>query len=321
MLGWGLKRRVNYLFVPEVSFPDCPPDLQPIRSDRFTIYSPYPEEDFQFKGQIHCHTQASDGNDAPQEVVEAYRSLGYHFVVVTDHDLITKDSGVPEILFIPGVEKSSSLGHILGIGVESQTDEVQPDKIIDHIQKERGVAIYAHPNRWPLFSGWTLRELLSVPGAYGIEAINSRGWRTNSENKWDALLTRGYRIWGMAGDDCHSIAREANRAWVVVAAPDLQKESIVAALGNGHFYSTEGPDLSVKVYPHKIVVSTSAEATIEWITKGGVKRRVTRRVKEDSYFIEGDEGYIRVVVIRKSDKKRALGQPIFIKGAGTSSEN
>ena len=49
---------------------------------------------------------------------------------------------------------------------------------------------------------------------------------------------------GMAGDDCHSIAREANRAWVVVAAPDLREDSIIAALRNGHFYSTEGPDLS-----------------------------------------------------------------------------
>ena len=33
------------------------------------------------------------------------------------------------------------------------------------------------------------------------------------------------------------------------------------------------------------------------------ERRVIRGVKEDTYFVEGDEGYIRVVVIRKSDKK------------------
>lgn len=320
LLGYGFRLEGDYLFALEASSPDYLLDLQPIRSDRFTIYSPYPEEDFRFKGQIHCHTQASDGDDTLQEVMEAYQALGYHFVVITDHDQITKAPTVPGILFIPGVEKSSSSGHILGIGVKSQTDEMRPDKIIDHIQKEGGVAIYAHPNRWPLFSGWTLRELLSVPGACGIEVINAKRWRTNSENKWDALLTRGYRIWGMAGDDCHSIAREANRAWVVVAAPDLREDSIIAALRNGHFYSTEGPDLSVKVYPDKIVASTSREATIEWIAKEGVKRRVIRGVKEDTYFVEGDEGYIRVVVIRKSDKKRALGQPIFIEGAGASSK-
>ncbi|NLJ50150.1 MAG: hypothetical protein GX428_11295 [Candidatus Atribacteria bacterium] len=92
----------------------------------------------------------------------------------------------------------------------------------------------------------------------------------------------------------------------------MREESVIAALQNGHFYSTEGTDLSVKVYPDKIVASTSAEATIEWIVKGGAKRKVTSGIKQDSYFIEGDEGYVRVVVTRNSDKKRVLGQPVFI---------
>ncbi|MDI3543410.1 MAG: hypothetical protein PWP57_1015 [Candidatus Atribacteria bacterium] len=284
---------------------------QLISSGQFTIYSPYPEEDFRFKGQLHCHTNASDGNNTPQEVVETYRSLGYDFVAITDHDLVTQDPEVPGILFIPGVEESSSSGHILGIGVQRQTDEMRPNKVIGHIQEQGGIAIYAHPNRLPLLGGWSLGGLLSNPGACSIEVLN-RG--TNSEDKWDSLLTRGYQVWGTVGDDYHmtnSIIKNTNR-WVVVAAPDLREESIVAALQNGHFYSTEGPDLSVKVYPWGMTVSTSAEATIEWIARGGVKRKVTQGVKEDSYFIEGDERYVRAVVIRESDKKRALGQPVFI---------
>ncbi len=131
----------------------------------------------------------------------------------------------------------------MGIGVKSQTDEMRPDKIIDHIQKEGGVAIYAHPNRWPLFSGWTLRELLSVPGVCGIEVINAKRWRTNSENKMGRFADPRVSNLGMAGDDCHSIAREANRAWVVVAAPDLREDSIIAAFAKRPllFYRRAGP--------------------------------------------------------------------------------
>ena len=90
LLGYGFRLEGDYLFALEASSPDYLLDLQPIHSDRFTIYSPYPEEDFRFKGQTHCHTQASDGDDTLQEVMEAYQSLGYHFVVITDHDQITK---------------------------------------------------------------------------------------------------------------------------------------------------------------------------------------------------------------------------------------
>ena len=309
---YRLKFQVNYISASEnSSFRNNVSTLQVIYSDQFTIYSPYSEEDFQFKGQIHCHTQASDGNDTPQEIMEAYRSLGYQFVAITDHDSVTKDPGVPGILFISGVEESSSSGHILGIGVKSQTDEIHPDKVIDYTQ-EKGIAIYAHPNRWSFSNGWFLKELLSAPGARGIEAINPRRWRTNSENKWDALLTRGYQIWGAAGDDCHSITQDINQAWIVVAAPYLSEDNIITALRNGNFYSTEGPDLSVKVYSDRIVACTSTKATIKWITKGGIKSKVISGVTEDSYFIKGDEGYIRVAIIRDKDEKKALGQPVFI---------
>ncbi|MDI9606671.1 MAG: hypothetical protein QM228_00215, partial [Atribacterota bacterium] len=51
LLGYGFRLEGDYLFALEASSPDYLLDLQPIHSDRFTIYSPYPEEDFRFKGQ------------------------------------------------------------------------------------------------------------------------------------------------------------------------------------------------------------------------------------------------------------------------------
>lgn len=37
------------------------------------------------RGELHCHTQASDGAASIEEMVEAARSLGYEYIAITDH--------------------------------------------------------------------------------------------------------------------------------------------------------------------------------------------------------------------------------------------
>ena len=42
-----------------------------------------------FKGNTHTHTNNSDGDSPPADVVEWYKKNGYDFVVITDHEHIT----------------------------------------------------------------------------------------------------------------------------------------------------------------------------------------------------------------------------------------
>jgi hypothetical protein len=42
-----------------------------------------------FKGNTHTHTWNSDGDTSPDEVLRWYRSRGYQFIVITDHEYIT----------------------------------------------------------------------------------------------------------------------------------------------------------------------------------------------------------------------------------------
>jgi len=42
------------------------------------------------KGALHTHTSESDGIQSPADVVSAYRERGFHFVVFTDHDKVTR---------------------------------------------------------------------------------------------------------------------------------------------------------------------------------------------------------------------------------------
>ena len=40
-----------------------------------------------YKGNLHAHTTESDGMQTPEERVKAYRSKGYSFLAITDHNV------------------------------------------------------------------------------------------------------------------------------------------------------------------------------------------------------------------------------------------
>jgi len=51
---------------------------------------------FWWKGNTHTHTLWSDGNGAPELVAQRYREAGYHFLVLSEHDLLQEgESWVP----------------------------------------------------------------------------------------------------------------------------------------------------------------------------------------------------------------------------------
>jgi predicted metal-dependent phosphoesterase TrpH len=38
-----------------------------------------------WRGNLHCHSDRSDGLRGPQEVAGAYREAGYDFIALSDH--------------------------------------------------------------------------------------------------------------------------------------------------------------------------------------------------------------------------------------------
>jgi hypothetical protein len=63
-----------------------------------------------FKGNTHTHTLWSDGDAAPEEVVEWYKSRGYDFLVLSDHNILSEG------------EKWVSIG-------ETKDDRVRPEAV------------------------------------------------------------------------------------------------------------------------------------------------------------------------------------------------
>ena len=51
------------------------------------------------KGNIHSHTVFSDGSWTPEQMKEQYRSHGYDFLAVTDHDVYTDTRALTDDTF------------------------------------------------------------------------------------------------------------------------------------------------------------------------------------------------------------------------------
>ena len=43
-----------------------------------------------YKGNTHTHTLESDGDSTPEEVTRWYREHGYQFLVLSDHNVLTR---------------------------------------------------------------------------------------------------------------------------------------------------------------------------------------------------------------------------------------
>lgn len=206
-----------------------------------------------YRGCLHIHTQASDGVLTPSEVIEKYKRAGYHFVCITDHDRFTDASGASgeDFLVLGGIEITcgqNQIGrpyHIVGVGIEGSIRLAQgmtPQQAINAIRERGGLAFVGHP----YWSGHTFEDLIELDGIAGLEVFNGvcelLSGKGLSAVQWDDLLARKKHWLGAAVDDFHwGQARDFEAGWVVVRAPSLDEKTILSALGQGIFYSSQGP--------------------------------------------------------------------------------
>ena len=293
------------------------------------------------RGNLHTHTLESDGDSKPAEVVRWYAEHGYDFLVLTDHDKVTRVEDAAGIVLIPGEEVTDRLPkkplHVNAIGIE---EAVQPQHgatvvevlqhDIDAVRKAGALALINHPN-----FGWAFGadELLQLEHANFLEIasghryVNAEG-PPSVESMWDRMLTAGKLIYGVAVDDMHHLQRvwdddvvPPGRAWVVVRAEKRDAQSILGALERGDFYASTGVELiDIVTTPKSIEVSVReknlAHYRIQFIGNAGRMLQETVGTTA-TYAIRGSEGYVRAKVL-DSNGKAAWTQPVMVmvKGKG-----
>jgi hypothetical protein len=111
---------------------------------------PVTEESF-YIGNLHTHTDASDGKMTYNEAIEEAQKLSFNFIAITDHNTISPDTKEfcpkeTRILCIVGEEVSSKNGHILAVGIKDIIPkDLSPEETIVKIHEQGGLAIPAHP--------------------------------------------------------------------------------------------------------------------------------------------------------------------------------
>lgn len=295
-----------------------------------------------FKGNTHTHTTNSDGDTLPEQVARWYKEHKYRFLVLSDHNVFTDPTTLSSVmdssfLLIPGEEVTTAFQnasvHVNALDItrvvpapkgNSLLETVQ--NTIDAIRAEKAIPHINHPNfRWSIDTTvlWRMKNdrLIEIHNGHPTVHNDGGGDWPGLEDAWDALLTRGKRIYGIAVDDAHHFQGEfsperANpgRGWVVVRASALRSRAIVEALDAGDFYASSGPVLSdVSVTPTTISLVIARAGDFKYTTQFiGANGRLlaTDKSLTPSYTLSGDETYVRARVI-DSGGRVAWVQPLF----------
>ena len=298
-----------------------------------------------YKGNTHTHTLNSDGDSTPDEVVRWYRSHGYRFLVLTDHNFLTSVDGLNALhgaderfLVVRGEEVTDAFDgkplHVNGLNLARQVEPQHGTSILDTLQRTidairaaDAVPHVNHPNfRWAI----TPEELRQIHGNKLLEIFNGHpevnnlggGGVLGLEAVWDTVLTAGTLVYGIAVDDAHVFKDPGNpavagpgRGWVMVRAPRLEARALVDALERGDFYASTGVTLAdyqvtAQAMTVKVAATTFAKYRIQFIGSGG---RLLREVADASaeYSFTGSEGYVRAKVL-ESNGLVAWCQPALV---------
>lgn len=222
--------------------------------------------------ELHTHSEASyDGRDPVELLLQQAESVGLDAIAITDHDEFEESLRAVEIApegltVIPGMEVSSSAGHVLALNI---TEPVPPglsfEETIAAIHDQGGTSIVPHPfqkSRSGVLANISKDELLA---ADAIEVYNSR-LITGRSNRQAERFAKSRNLPMTAGSDAH-ICEMVGQAVTKVDPVDRTPESILEEIRAGRT-TVEG-----KRTPWHISFRQAA---------GGVRRRINHRFTSDS---------------------------------------
>ncbi len=296
------------------------------------------------KGGLHCHTTRSDGRGTPEEVIRLHYEKGYDFLAITDHRNYNFQTYAPDVpvTIIPGMEfdnhieggKGFRTFHTVCIGPAKEDgngyeqdqrlesgkakDQYEYQAYLDDIHSKGNLTIYCHPE----WSSTPARYFENMQGNFAMEICNSGCAYEMDMDKdaayWDEILGQGKRIFGVAADDGHRMYQHCN-GWVMVNAEN-NINAILAALKDGKFYSSCGPEIYNFYVEDGVAVLECSEVDrirfhcakhptdIERAENGGVITRAECDLRDRNG--EVNYMYIRASVVDKNGKI-AWTNPIF----------
>jgi hypothetical protein len=305
-----------------------------------------------YKGNTHTHTINSDGDSSPDSVVRWYKEHGYNFVVLSDHTyadrgVLTPVAGLNAVFALPGAflvvsgvevtdRAEGAQVHLIGVGVRevvwAKGGATRVEALQTNARAIRAVGGLPHINHPNWVWSLTAQDLAAATEAKHFELYNGHsavnnyggGGTPSTEEMWDTVLSSGRVLYGLGTDDAHDFKGEfrdnrqnPGRAWVMVRAPELSPEALLAALDRGDFYASNGVTLkSYEVTTSSITIELPEDPARNalryrtvFIGRNGEVLKRDESLKP-SYQFTGNELYVRAR-IEASNGTRAWTQPVF----------
>jgi hypothetical protein len=252
----------------------------------------------------------TNGRQSDDEVARRYRELGYAIAGVSDYQRIaTLADGAAIPLYEHGynIEKR----HQLAIGARSVEwldfplwQSVSGEQfVIDRVKRKADLIALTHPRTRDAYSPDDLQQLT---GYDLLEIVNGP---FAADDEWDAALSAGRAVWGVANDDTHDVTdpRRTAAAWNMINAPSTSLSDTVAALKAGRSYAvlrTGALDAalvttvaSVDVEGSTLTVNcTGAPSTFTFIGQNASVRRTVKDAMSATYSFADGDTYIRTVI-------------------------
>jgi hypothetical protein len=285
-----------------------------------------------WRGNIHTHSNLSDGALPPEAVVEAYKNAGYDFLQLSEHFIDhfnwpiadTRSFRSNNFTTLIGVElhapetSAGELWHIVAAGLPLDFPPCAPHETgaqLARRAREAGAFIgIAHP----AWSQLTIEDGRAIDSAHAVEIYNhgcaiendrGDGWYLH-----DQLMNEGKRLSAYATDDAHFKTPDHFGGWVNVKAESLDPEILLQALKDGHYYSSQGPELSnITLDGKELNISCSPVDTITVVC--GHSRTCVKTGKaitsasfdlaklETGWLLKKPSPWFRVTVIDHAGKK------------------
>ena len=188
--------------------------------------------DLRLKIDLHVHTRYSHDSTTTLDQIVAYaKKRGLDGVAITDHDVVEGAlklvQKVKELVVIPGVEVTTSRGHVLALNITKPIPtELSPFETIQIIHEAGGIAVAAHPTVF--YKG--LRGHVDS-NFDAVEVINASAFPFFLSTYLSRKLAVRLDLPQTAGSDAH-YAPEIGFAYTVVDA-EPEVDEIVHAIKKG----------------------------------------------------------------------------------------
>jgi hypothetical protein len=188
----------------------------------------------QIKADLHVHTTYSkDSLITPKDLISYAKKRGLNGVAVTDHNELDgayKIAKETDFLVIPGMEVSSSDGHIVALNVKELIPRgLSAPETVLRIHKAGGVAIACHP--YTYFKGSLKGKVCETFDA--IEIINARAFPFKRSVKKATETANRLKLSRVGGTDAH-YGPQIGYGYTVIEAEEASVEAITKAIVEGH---------------------------------------------------------------------------------------